>query len=70
MAHIADCLLDVDPDAEEYDPSLGLNNYIAKALSPPDSNDSVCNHFNHIPARIPSLAVGQSSPVTRVFTAR
>ncbi|KAK3906439.1 Up-regulated during septation-domain-containing protein [Staphylotrichum tortipilum] len=41
MAHIADCLLDVEPDADEYDPSLGLNNYIAKALSPPDSNDSL-----------------------------
>lgn len=42
MAHIADCLLDTDQD----DLPLGLNNYIAKALSPQDSNESVCNHFN------------------------
>ncbi|KAG7289626.1 hypothetical protein NEMBOFW57_005998 [Staphylotrichum longicolle] len=36
MAHIADCLLDTDQD----DLPLGLNNYIAKALSPQDSNES------------------------------
>lgn len=57
MAHIADCLLDTDQD----DLPLGLNNYIAKALSPQDSNESVCNHFNS-PAHDPSLAVGESSP--------
>jgi len=58
MAHIADCLLDTDQD----DLPLGLNNYIARALSPQDSNESVCNHFNS-PAHDPSLAVGQSSLV-------
>ncbi|KAK4043019.1 Up-regulated during septation-domain-containing protein [Parachaetomium inaequale] len=35
MAHIASCLLDTDQD----DLSLGLNNYIAKAVSPQDSNE-------------------------------
>jgi hypothetical protein len=45
MAHIASCILDTDQD----DFSLGLNNYIAKAVSPQDSNESVCNHFNPPP---------------------
>ena len=42
MAHIAACLLDSEAD----DFSLSLNNYIAKAVSPQSSDDSVCNHFN------------------------
>ncbi len=42
MAHIAACLMDSDTD----DFSLSLNNYIAKAVSPQSSNESVCNHFN------------------------
>jgi hypothetical protein len=42
MAHIVSCLSDMDQD----DISLGLNNYIAKAVSPQDPNESVCNHFN------------------------
>ena len=42
MAHIASCLLDADED----DFSFGLNNYIAKAVSPQEPNESVCNHVN------------------------
>ncbi len=68
MAHIVDCLLDADLDAEQddlpVDLALGLNNYIAKALSPQDPNESVCNHFSTPESRGPSPAVGQSSPVT------
>lgn len=42
MAHIANCLMDSDTD----DLPLNINNYIAKAVSPQNSNESVCNHFN------------------------
>ncbi|KAK4104670.1 hypothetical protein N658DRAFT_418674 [Parathielavia hyrcaniae] len=37
MAHIASCILDTDPD----DLSSGLNNYVAKAVSAQDSNESL-----------------------------
>ncbi|KAH6627013.1 Up-regulated during septation-domain-containing protein [Chaetomium sp. MPI-SDFR-AT-0129] len=37
MAHIASCMLETDPD--DLDLALGLNNYIAKAVSPQDPND-------------------------------
>jgi hypothetical protein len=42
MAHIVDCLLDADQ--EDLSLGLGLNNYIAKAVTHKDSNDSVCKH--------------------------
>jgi len=42
MAHIASCLLDTDLDPDMDDLSLGLNNYIAKAVvSPQDPNESL-----------------------------
>ncbi|KAL2140339.1 hypothetical protein VTI28DRAFT_3952 [Corynascus sepedonium] len=42
MDHIASCLLDTDLDPELDDLSLGLNNYIAKAVvSPQESNESL-----------------------------
>lgn len=46
MAHIISCMLDADQD--DFD--LSLNNYIAKAVSPQASNDSVskCNHLNFL----------------------
>jgi len=40
MAHIISCMLDSDSD----DIAPSLHNYIAKAVSPQTSNESVCNH--------------------------
>jgi hypothetical protein len=63
MAHIAACLLDSNAD----DFALSLNNYIAKALSPQASDESVCNHFNSS-CRWPKLTLitriqlGRASP--------
>ena len=46
MAHIISCMLDSDSD----DIAPSLHNYIAKAVSPQTSNESVCNHS--IPPRL------------------
>jgi hypothetical protein len=41
MAHIADLM--AGPAINVNVPSVGLNNYIARALSPSPQNESVCS---------------------------